>query len=128
MGGLQLAVEAQSVQGRFLREAALGVADMVPEDRDPGNLTIPCGVSVWIKRSDIDLAQACDAMLRLRAAFVRVSGLDQRSEPVPLLGGDRRTTVLNLAVYLDGLMARAARLAGITRTELAEAALELLDP
>ncbi len=125
---MQLAVESQSAEGRFLVEAAHGVAGMLPEDLDPGNLTIPFGVSVWIKRSDIDLAGACDAMLQLRSAFLTVSGLDQRSEPVPLLGGDRRTSALNLAVYLDGLVDRAARSAGTTRAELARAALELLDP
>jgi len=52
---------------------------------DPGNLTIPLGVSAWIVRSDVDLAQACDAMLELRGAFLSVSGLDLRSEPVPLV-------------------------------------------
>lgn len=128
MRSVQVAVETQSVQGRFLREAALGVAEMLPEDLEPGNLTIPFGVSVWIRRSDIDLAGACDVMLELRTAFLTVSGLDRRSEPVPLLGGDRRTSVLNLAVYLDGLVARGARCAGVSRAELAEAALELLDP
>jgi len=126
--GSQLALQTQTIQGRFLYEAALGVAQMMPEDLEPGNLTIPFGVSVWIRRSDIGLADACDAMLELRTAFLAVSGLDQRSEPVPLLGGDRRTAVLNLAVYLDGLVNRGARCAGTSRMELAQAALELLDP
>ncbi|HVC71768.1 MAG TPA: hypothetical protein VNC61_16050 [Acidimicrobiales bacterium] len=128
MRGSQLALQTQTIQGRFLYEAALGVAQMMPEDLEPGNLTIPFGVSVWIRRSDIGLADACDAMLELRTAFLAVSGLDQRSEPVPLLGGDRRTAVLNLAVYLDGLVNRGARCAGTSRMELAQAALELLDP
>jgi hypothetical protein len=126
--GAQARANPEAVQGAFLREAALGVAGIIPEDLDPGNLTLPLGVSAWIVRSDVDLAQACQAMLALRSAFVRVSGLDQVSEPVPLLGGDRRTSVLTLAVYLDGLMDRGARLAGCSRTELAEAALDLLDP
>jgi hypothetical protein len=100
---------------------------MIPEDHDAGNLTVPLGVSTWIARSDIDLARACDAMLELRSAFLDVSGLDRRSEPVPLLGGDRRTSVLTLAVYLDGLVERGARHARISRRELAEAALDLID-
>ena len=104
------------------------MAGIIPEDLDPGNLTVPLGVSTWMVRSDIDLAQACEAMLALRTAFLAVSGLDQRSEPVPLLGGDRKTSVLTLAVYLDGLVDRGARMAGTTRTELAEAALDLLAP
>jgi hypothetical protein len=117
----------QSVPRSFLREAAMGVAAIIPEDLDQGNLTIPLGVSAWIVRSDVDLDQACQAMLALRAAFLTVSGLDQRSEPVPLLGADRRTSVLTLAVYLDGLMGRGARAARMTRSELADAALALLD-
>jgi len=121
------ATTRQSVPRSFLREAALGVAAIIPEDLDPGNLTIPLGVSAWIVRSDVDLAQACEAMLALRSAFLTVSGLDQRSEPVPLLGPDRRNSVLTLAVYLDNLMARGARAARATRGELAEAALALLD-
>jgi hypothetical protein len=117
----------QSVPRSFLREAAMGVAAIIPEDLDQGILTIPLGVSAWIVRSDVDLDQACQAMLELRSAFLSVAGLDQRSEPVPLLGADRRTSVLTLAVYLDGLMGRGARATRTTRSELAEAALALLD-
>jgi hypothetical protein len=123
----QATAQPDSVQRSFLREAAFGVAAIIEEDLDPGILTLPLGVSTWIVRSDIDLAEACDAMLRLRAAFLTVSGLDQRSEPVPLMGGDRRTSVLTLAVYLDGLVERGARAARMARMELAEAALALLD-
>jgi hypothetical protein len=125
--GAQARTEAHAVQPSFLREAALGVAGVIPEDLDPGNLTLPLGVSAWIVRGDVDLSQACDAMLELRSAFLAASGLDRHSEPVPLLGADRRTSVLTLTVYLHGLMERGARCAGMTRTELAEAALALLD-
>ncbi len=126
MRGAQARARPQ-VHGAFLREAALGVAGIIPEDLDPGNLTIPLGLSAWIVRNDVDLTDACAALLALRSAFLRVSGLDQRSEPVPLLGGDRRTSLLTLAVYLDGVLDRGSRRAGMTRTELAEAALTLLD-
>ena len=126
MRGAQARAPEESVQRLFLREAAHGVAGIIPEDLDPGNLTVPLGVSTWIVRSEIDLGQACEAMLELRTAFLAVSGLDQRSEPVPLLGGDRRTSVLTLAVYLDGLVDRGAWMAGSTRAELAEKALDRL--
>ena len=117
----------ETVPRAFLREAARGVAGIDPDDVDPGNLTIPLEVSRWIVNGDVDLAEACEAMLALRSAFLRVSGLDRPSEPVPLLGGDRRASVLTMAFYLDGLMDRGARSAGTTRAALAEAALELLD-
>jgi hypothetical protein len=125
--GAEARTPEESAPRAFLREAALGVAEIDPEDLDPGNLTIPLGVSTWIVKGDVDLGQACEAMLALRSAFLRVSGLDQASEPVPLLGGDRKVSVLTMAVYLDGLMDRGTRLAGTSRTELAEAALALLD-
>ncbi|MGH9016978.1 MAG: hypothetical protein ACRDY1_04435 [Acidimicrobiales bacterium] len=128
MRGAPARVCCDEIQRSFLREAAHGVAGIVPEDLDPGILTLPLGVSAWIVRSDIDLADACEALLALRGAFLAASGLDRRSEPVPLLGGDRRTTVLTLAVYLNGLVERGSRTAGTTRTELADAALDLLDP
>jgi hypothetical protein len=124
---MQVAVEAQTVEGRFLHEAALGVADMLPEDLEAGNLTIPFCVSIWIRRSDIDLSGACEALLQLRSALVEVSGLDRRSEPVPLLAGDRRNAILGLAVYLDGLVERGARQSGTTRQDLARGALDLLE-
>lgn len=126
MTGAEAKARAGTIPVSFLRDAARGVAAIIPEDLDHGNLTLPLGVSAWIVRSDVDLAEACEALLELRSAFLAVSGLDRDSEPVPLLGGDRRTSVLTLAVYLDGLLGRAARRTGVTRTELAEAALELL--
>jgi hypothetical protein len=125
--GAQATAHPRSIERSFLREAALGVAGIIPEDLDPGNLTIPLGVSTWIVRSDVDLARRATPCWRLRDAFLTVSGLDRRSEPVPLLGGDRRTSVLTLAVYLDGLVDRGARSARMTRHEVAEAALALLD-
>jgi hypothetical protein len=125
--GAEARAPEESVPRAFLREAAFGVAGIGPEDLDPGNLTIPLEVSRWLVRGDVDLAQACEAMLALRSAFLRASGLDRSSEPVPLLGGDRKGSVLTMAFYLDGLMDRGARLAGTTRAALAEAALALLD-
>jgi hypothetical protein len=125
--GAQARAHPRSDPTSFLREAAVGVAGLVPEDFDPGNLTIPLGVSTWLVRSDVELDEACDALLELRGAFLAVSGLDRRSEPVPLVGSDGRTAVLTLAVYLHGLMARGARAAGTTPADLAESALALLD-
>ena len=111
----------------FLREAALGVADISPEDVEDDSLTLPLGISVWLARSGIAPEDACGVLRRLRTAFLEVSGLDRRTEPVPLVGGDPRQSVVTLARYLDGLVARASRTADRSRRELAEAALELLE-
>ena len=51
-------------------------------------------------------------MLQLRAALLEVSGLDERTEPVPLLVADPVAAVISLAMYMDGLLQRAARMTG----------------
>jgi hypothetical protein len=117
----------ESVPELFLRDAAFGVAALTPEDLRPGGLPLLLELSTWIRRSHIDVARACDGLMQLRSAFVGASGLDDRSEPVPLLGADRRTTVVNLTVYLDGLVERGARAARTTRHQLADKALALLE-
>jgi hypothetical protein len=117
----------ESVPDLFLRDAALGLATLEPEDLAPGVLTLPLALSTWIRRAGIGPVRACDGLMLLRSAFVGASGLDERSEPVPLRGSDSRTTVVNLAVYLDGLVGRGARAAHTTRVQLAEEALALLD-
>jgi hypothetical protein len=121
-------VHEERVPRLFLRDAARGVAALGPEDLAPGNLTLLLALSAWIRRSDIDVAGACDGLLLLRSAFLGASGLDDRSEPVPLLGADRRRTAVNLAVYLNGLVERGTRAARTTRAQLADRALALVDP
>ena len=109
----------------FTSALARGIARLDAEDRRAGSLTLPLGLSLWMQRGGIGVTEAVDAMLDLRAALVEVAGLDRRSEPTPLLAGEPHTAVVGLARYLDDLMARAARWAGVSRVELVEAALEL---
>ena len=110
-----------------MREAALGVAGLVPEDLEAESLSLPLGISVWLARSDIGADHACDALGRLRAALLEVSGLDRCSEPVPLVGGDRRHSIVTQTVYLHGLVERGARATSRPRRVLAEEALALLE-
>ena len=72
------------------------------------------------------LDETVRTVLDLRTALLAVPGLDAASEPVPLRVPDRVMFVLNLAVYLDGLLGRAARVLGVSRGEAADAAVELL--
>jgi hypothetical protein len=65
-------------------------------------------------------------VLTIRAALLSVAGLDAASEPVPLRVPDRVMFVLNLVVYLDGLLGRSARVLGVSRGEAADVASELL--
>lgn len=113
----------------FVSEVLRGMATLNGDEARPeeivetGNLTLPLGLSAWIVRAAIGLPDAYDAMLRLRGALVRAAGLDLRSEPVPLRVGDSRIALCSLGAYLFGLVGRAARHAGMSPTELADAAL-----
>jgi hypothetical protein len=75
-------------------------------------LAIELGLSVWMRRYGGDLISLRSSMLALRDALVMAGRLDPATEPVPLLGRAPRADVLNLAVYLGGLAARAAASAG----------------
>ena len=126
MSGVRLeAVEEESVE-RFVHEAMLGLADLEPEDLSHGNLTVPLGLSLWMRRGRIGVETARDAMLELRAAVLRASGLDERTEPVPLLVADPVAATVSLALYMDGLLQRAARTNATSRAEMARRALELV--
>lgn len=105
---------------------ARGLASLEPEDLIEGSLALQLGMSAWLRRSSTDLTDAVQAMLDVRDALVEVSGLDATTEPVPLLVGDTRTAVLNLAIYLDGLVRRAASAAGVSRLSAVERALASL--
>jgi hypothetical protein len=110
----------------FAPLVARGLASLEPDDLADGNLTLELDMSTWLRRSGLDLTDAVQAMLDVRDALVDVGGLDARSEPVPLLAGDARTAVLSLAIYLDGLVRRAAGGAGLSRRSVVEQALDRL--
>jgi hypothetical protein len=110
----------------FAPVAARGIAVLAPEDLTRGNLTLELGLSLWMHRSGTDLGGVRADLLGVRAALLQASELDPTTEPVPLLAGEPRTAVLSLAIYLDGLVSRASRRCGLSRTEMVEAALARL--
>jgi hypothetical protein len=114
------AADTQDNRVAFMAEVARGLAVLTPVDLSAGCLTLPFGLSAWMKRSGVDLPGAVEALLSLRSAIIIASGLDQHCEPVPLVARDGRTAALSLATYLDGLIDRAAASLGTTRQELAE--------
>jgi len=118
-------VEEESVE-RFAHEAMLGLADLESEDFTHGNLTVPLGLSLWMHRGRIRIETARDAMLVLRRALLAASGLDERTEPVPLLVADPVAATISLAVYMDGLLQRAARMTAMSRVDVATRALALV--
>jgi hypothetical protein len=85
-------------------------------------LTLPLALSVCMERHDAGTEGLISAMQSLRRAVLAVSGLDLRSEPVPLMAGDPRAVALALAEYLRGLLARAARARAADPDDLASAA------
>lgn len=97
------------------------------EPLGPGDLAIPLGLSAWIVRASVDLPDAFDALLRVRAEVLAVSGLDRVSEPVPLRVGDPRAALRSLGSYLYDLVGRAARYVQLSPVELAERVLEQLE-
>ena len=126
MSGARLeVVEEESVE-RFAHEAMLGLADLEADDFSQGNLTVPLGLSLWMHRGRIRIETARDAMLQLRSALLRASGLDERTEPVPLLVADPVAATISLAVYMDGLLQRAARMTAMSRVDVATRALALV--
>jgi len=128
---LTVAPDPALAEQAFVTEVARGMAalcggEVFTEDENSGDLTIPLGLSAWIVRAAIGLPDAFDSLLRLRRAVLDVSGLDLRSEPVPLRVGDPRAALRSLGAYLFALVHRAAHHAGMTPLELAEATLQQL--
>ena len=126
MPGAQLTVVGDVPVSRFVHEALTGLAVLGPEDRTPGNLSLPLGLSLWIQRGGVGVNTACDVLLDLRTVLLSAAGLDARTEPVPLQLADPRAAAISIAVYVDGLLSRAARAAGTSRLEMAERAVALL--
>jgi hypothetical protein len=118
-------VEEESVE-RFAHEAMLGLADLEAEDLTYGNLSVPLGLSLWMRRGRIRVETARDAMLKLRTALLSASGLDEKTEPVPLLVADPVAATISLALYMDGLLQRAARMTQSSRVDIATRALAFI--
>jgi hypothetical protein len=125
------AVDPVVAERTFMAEVVRGLATLRGDEPDeplpPGDLAIPLGLSAWIVRASVDLPDAFDALLRLRAEVLAVSGLDRASEPVPLRVGDPRAALRSLGSYLFDLVGRAARHARLSPVELAERTLEQLE-
>jgi hypothetical protein len=111
---------------RFAHEALHGLAVLGPEDHAAGNLSLPLGLSLWMRRGGLDVHGARHALLGLRAALLDAAGLDARTEPIPLQVADPVAAAISVAVYVDGLLTRAAGSVGTTRVDMAERAVGLM--
>ena len=126
MSGARLRLIEDHSLEQFAQEAALGLAELDQADLAPGNLTLRLGLSLWMRRAGIGLRTARDTLLDLREALITATGIDGRTEPVPLVVNDPATSALSLARYIDGLLRRAAHLTASSRLEVAERALALM--
>jgi hypothetical protein len=106
--------------------ATLVLRGLVEVGHHDGELCLELGVSYWITHSETRLDEAVPAMLAMRDALIRASGLNAATEPVPLWGVKPRVDVLNLAAYLRELIARAALEARCGAGVIVEQALLLL--
>jgi hypothetical protein len=91
------------------------------------DLCLELGLSYWITRSETRLDEAVPALLDMRIALIRASGLVLADEPVPFVGVNHRVDVVNLAGYLRGLIVRAATHATSSAGVVVEQALGLME-
>ncbi|MFZ0666985.1 MAG: hypothetical protein WAM97_14630 [Acidimicrobiales bacterium] len=99
---------------------AEGLSEMAGPWIGPDDLTTLMSVSAWMNRSGADLEDAVKGMLLLRTAYVRASGLDEDTEPTPMLHSDEKTALLSLARYLQDLARRACSSAQVSAMELTD--------
>ena len=78
--------DTRDARSRFVAEVARGLATFSAEDLRGGCLTLPFGLSAWMKRADMDVSGAIESLIVLRSALLEASGLEAQCEPVPLLG------------------------------------------
>ena len=123
---LRVAVGTTAVEGDFAGEVVRFLARLAEEGPLGVSLSLPFGLSASMKHHALGLDETISAELAVRAALLGWPAWTPASEPVPLRVPDPVMFVLNLAVYLDGLLARAARTLGVSRGEAADVAVEML--
>ena len=114
---------------KFASCLAWGIVDGLCDDSESrigaDDLTALMCISAWMSQAGAELCDSLQAMLRLRTAIVRAAGMDEKTEPVPLLPADAKVAVLNLVRYLEDLMRRASFCGDLATEDVAERALEL---
>jgi hypothetical protein len=103
-----------------------GLVTLEPDDFPPANMTLELGLTLWMTRARSDLPAVRRSLFELRQALLEASVLEEKSEPIPLMAGDERKAVLSLAVYVWGLLQRAARSVESPAVALAEEVLAQL--
>jgi hypothetical protein len=105
-----------------------GLAELGPVDPFSGDLSLELGISVWLRTSGTPLLEARGRLLRVRELIIEVCGLDEATEPVPLVGRSPRNDVLSLVAYVGELLRRAAAASGRTVVAVARLVIAELPP
>jgi hypothetical protein len=111
---------------RFLPAVARVLAVLESETLRGPDLSLELGLSLWMRRTGVGLFGARSELLSLRRALLATSSLDAASEPVPISARDPRTALLGLAVYVHGLLLRAAAVNRTTPRQMIETAIGAL--
>lgn len=122
----QTAAEKSTRATEFARAVALGVGDLLLDDLDPASVARLFGLSGWMLKDSVTREEAYEGLAALRHSLLEVSGLDQRLEPVPLRTGDPKASLRIMAIYLDGLVSRAAGALDQAREQVLAAAVTRL--
>jgi hypothetical protein len=85
-------------------------------------LALPLALSVCMAHHDTGTEDLIALLRSLRGAILTVSGLDPRSEPVPLVAGEPRRAALGMAEHVRGLLTRASRACAAAPDVVAHAA------
>ncbi len=111
-------------------EAVLRNLDtLVPPGTTGADLALELGLCAWMHQCDTDLDDAVDRLWEVREAVLRTGGLDPITEPIPFGGRDPQAALVNLAIYLGDLLARATAASGSdTATVVARAGEALSSP
>jgi hypothetical protein len=108
-------VRASSDDTSGLATDALHVASVAAEVGSVEAQVIPFGLTASMARHGAGAEDVVEAILEVRAAVIAAAGIDPSTEPVPLVVGDPAVAAVNLGVYLQGLLDRAATVARIDR-------------
>ena len=105
--------------------AVLGSLDvLIPSGQTGVDLACELGISAWMRRTDTSLEAAPGRLWAIRQAVLEVGGLDAATEPIPMGARSPRLDVLNLVIYLGGLVDRAAAHRRCDRGDIIALALE----
>ena len=101
------AIDTGRTRADFAGEVIRSLAQLSEDGPLGVSLSLPFGLSAAMKRHGLGLEDTIQRRARPPRPLLSVSDLDAATEPVPLRVPDPVLFVLNLAVYLDGLLGRS---------------------